>query len=235
MPADRIRILCLHGFGTNSSIMRHQIAGFRNNLQACAEFVFLDAPNIVEEQCQDKMITRKFGHLKPFRQWYTVQNRKDSKDTVWCREYNAIDRAIEYIERKVSLLGRIDAVLAFSQGTAVATLLTAMYKHEKRPCPWKICVCVCGIPVRDRRFRHFFEREGKRFEIPLPSVHVYSPQDPLYLEAKDLSRMYIGGVFSDLPYRSTHEFDGGHKFPSVIKYQAMYRHISDQIKKVCGV
>nr|CCA25755.1 conserved hypothetical protein [Albugo laibachii Nc14] len=215
--------------------MRHQIAGFRQNLQSVAEFIFLDAPNILLEQSQDRLITRKFGHLVPFRQWYTVRNIKHSKDTNWDREYDLIDKTIEHIKEKAHSLGRIDAVLAFSQGTVVATLLTAMYIRQQKAPPWKICVCVCGIPVQDRRYRHLFEENGKTFELPLPSMHIFSPQDPLYRKAKALSHMYVSETASDLPYRSTYKFDGGHIFPSVTKYQTMYRDISDQIRKVCGL
>lgn len=45
--AGRLKILCLHGYGTNKEFMKMQTQAFRRDFEDIAEFIFVDAPNIM--------------------------------------------------------------------------------------------------------------------------------------------------------------------------------------------
>lgn len=47
---DKLKILCLHGFGTNKEFMKMQTQAFRKDFEDIAQFIFVDAPHIVPMQ-----------------------------------------------------------------------------------------------------------------------------------------------------------------------------------------
>jgi hypothetical protein len=47
MENKKLKIACLHGFGTNKEFMKMQTTIFRKDYEHIADFIFLDAPYIV--------------------------------------------------------------------------------------------------------------------------------------------------------------------------------------------
>lgn len=44
---SKLKILCLHGYGTNKEFMKMQTQAFRKDFEDLAEFIFVDAPYLV--------------------------------------------------------------------------------------------------------------------------------------------------------------------------------------------
>ena len=63
-----------------------------------------------------------------------------------------------------------DAVLGFSQGAVLLTLLTALRLRRSQPPPWRLNVCVAGMPCRAERFAEVCSPEAPPLDFPCVQV-----------------------------------------------------------------
>ncbi|KIX09417.1 uncharacterized protein Z518_00497 [Rhinocladiella mackenziei CBS 650.93] len=124
-----MRVLCLHGMGTNAGIFETQTEIFRNLLPKHLDFEFFDADHEIEA-------ADGVGDIfpGPYTCWYPVPtntNVQDAHHFVW-----------DVIEQE----GPFDAVMGFSQGAALAAsvILTHRIEHPREPAPFKLAVFICG-------------------------------------------------------------------------------------------
>lgn len=228
MKSRKLRIMCLHGYQTNGAILQHQMEGFQGTFQDEAEFIYLNAPNISTAPTYSPIVNA-FGHLTPFREWYA--NGDESKDYV----YACAEKSLQYVQEQFRALEPIDAILGFSQGTLMSTIFIALYLRRFGVAPCKLFISVCGVGVLRTRYQYLFENaDGDRVGIPLPSIHLLSPQDTLYRDSEILWNMYAAKgqhVLGDR-FRTRFEFDGGHRFPAYDKYASLYQEIYKQIYSI---
>ncbi|KAJ9664377.1 hypothetical protein H2198_000306 [Neophaeococcomyces mojaviensis] len=124
-----MRVLCLHGMGTNSGIFEAQSEIFRGMLPKHFEYDFFDADHEIQaaEGCENVF-------PGPYTCWYPVPTRTNVKaahELIW-----------EFIEEE----GPYDAVMGFSQGAALAASLLINHQLEKpdSPPPFRLAIFVCG-------------------------------------------------------------------------------------------
>ncbi|GLD93598.1 hypothetical protein PINS_up002190 [Pythium insidiosum] len=143
-----------------------------------------------------------------------------------------------YMDSKLAEIGPVDVVVGFSQGAVLLTILTMRYLQQQPPKHlWKLCICVCGVRVRGVNARHLFETpDGQPIRVPLPSIHIAGQVDPFADECDRLADMYdahpTAFPASSLTKVMLHHA-GGHKFPSVKKYAAMYEELARLIVDHC--
>lgn len=241
VPPRRLRVLCLHGFRTNDTVMDAQIRGVRQALGNNAEFVFLNGP-FEGRGPTDEVITRMFGGSAPFYEWWCaryldVDEKADlaaseypPDPSIWNQHFEDIDPALEYVDEQLQQLGEFDVALGFSQGAAMLTLLTMWYHMKLNKRWWKLVICVCGVRIQGINMRDIFEtREGVPIPIPFPSIHIVGQKDSLYAKSLMLRDMYVDVDAPSGFRRVLIEHSSGHKFPSPARNQKLYEHLGQLV------
>lgn len=257
--ARKLRVLCLHGFRTNTDVMRTQTQGVCDALGPHAEFVYVNGP-FPSRGTTDEVITRKYGADAQFYEWWQVRyldteeiadlsaaqpqarlardaktkaNALDEDDksvNQWTLHYEDFDESVEYSMAQIEQLGPFDIALGFSQGAIMLTVLSMLYLKKHNVRPWRLCVCVCGVRVHGVNVRDLFETEdGEDVLVPYASIHIAGQLDPLYDESLDLARMYEDHPTGSPLAKLVIETDSGHKFPTPARFQALYQQLATTI------
>ncbi|KAF7587314.1 hypothetical protein BBP40_007399, partial [Aspergillus hancockii] len=127
-----MKILCLHGKGTSGLIFKSQTSSLRAYLTDLnIDFDFLDAPH--------PTIPAPGIDLFYPAPYYTFWET----DTV-----PAVRAARNWLLDYISNNGPYDAVMAFSQGCALAAATLLLHAHETplSPPPFKAAIFICGGP-----------------------------------------------------------------------------------------
>eukprot|EP00854_Cymbomonas_tetramitiformis_P009010 gene9010-10676_t len=116
------KILCLHGYRTNTDLMKFQCALIEENLRGQAEFDYLEAP-FVSDAPYDAIV----GMLAepPYYQW-----SERGKPTM-----QGLFTGVQHIEDYVRKHGPFSAILGFSQGGAMAILVAALQRRQLEGLP----------------------------------------------------------------------------------------------------
>ncbi|MEY9930488.1 pimeloyl-ACP methyl ester carboxylesterase [Catenulispora sp. GP43] len=140
-----LRILCLHGYHGSGAILRDQMASLTAALPADVEFVYVDAPSLA---------TGDFG-------W-------------WHEGFDGWERTRDWAIELVCAGPGFDGVFGFSQGAALAGLLTAVQESGGAPPEFhfRFAILVGGftsdLPKHAALLRH---------ELTTPSAHVIGRSD----------------------------------------------------------
>ncbi|KAF2259790.1 hypothetical protein CC78DRAFT_571633 [Lojkania enalia] len=174
-----VRILCLHGMGSNAAIFAQQTAPFRSLLASDHEMVFLEAPNT----CEPSPEVLGF-YPGPYLCWY---------DTPTTAKVAAAHKfVLDYVERR----GPFDGVIGFSQGAALAAsiLLHHQLKSPSTPPPFSFSVFL-GSPIPFSHSLRYGIDTRKAFgaRIVTPTVRPNCPNevpkylitDPAYLRGEE--------------------------------------------------
>ncbi|KAE8380495.1 serine hydrolase FSH [Aspergillus bertholletiae] len=198
-----MRILCLHGAGTNSEIFKVQLGPLIHHLlkdDATYSFEFIDA----EVDCTPAEGIQALS-LGPFREWYTWDfvKRVPPKETV--------TQAIEYILSIIEEDGPFDGVIGFSQGGAIVSALLAHYSNQHPLEPqtnlFKFAVFICSS-------RPFTYDGGAMFDagvhgqvIRIPTAHIVGRKDMWYKESLGLHAL------CDRSWAKLYDHGQGHFLP----------------------
>ncbi|KAL4100396.1 hypothetical protein PRIC1_008190 [Phytophthora ramorum] len=224
--ARPIRVLCLHGWRTSGRILERQTAALRQAFGPKAELVYIDAPWAASGPAPE-LVRSFYGEAGPFHQWWDALKREESAEAY---RYEGFEHSLDYLTGQVQALGPVDAVLGFSQGAAVATLLTAHYLSLYGHVPWKACVLVGGFYPRTPETQMLLDQAKTSADgaIDVSSVHVIGRADPLAPKSEKLVRSFTANR------RIRFEHDEGHKFPSPLKYKQMYHDIAQEVLAMTG-
>ena len=184
-----MRVLCLHGYAQTAAEFG---AHFKRVASACpsAEFVYLDAPHVVPST----MIPGKEG-----RAWW-----RPSKNAEGQWEFDGVDDSLEVVRRCVSADPAITAVMGFSQGATLASLLAGLHARDGRdsPVPDLRRAAFAGgfafAPARPNHERLF------RAPLVLPSLHVTGANDKI---VSPRSSQRLAALFAA---PALHEHPAGH-------------------------
>jgi hypothetical protein len=170
-----LRVLCLHGYHGSGAILRDQMRPLTAALPSNVEFVHVDAPS---------RATGDFG-------W-------------WHEGFDGWERTRDWAIGLVCAGPRFDGVFGFSQGAALAGLLTAVQESGSAPPEFHFgfAVMVGGftsdMPQHAELFRH---------KLTTPSVHVIGRGDVIVPRPDSLR---LADRFAD-PLVLEHP--GGHTVP----------------------
>jgi pimeloyl-ACP methyl ester carboxylesterase len=170
-----LRVLCLHGYHGTGTILRDQMQSLTAALPVDIEFVYVDAPSLA---------TGDFG-------W-------------WHQGFEGWERTRDWAIELVCAGPMFDGVFGFSQGAALAGLLTALQENGNAPPGFHI-----GFAVMVGGFTSDLPEHAEllRRKLTTPSVHVIGRRD-LIVPAKDSLR--LAARFVD-PLIIEHP--GGHTVP----------------------
>lgn len=248
--AQKLRVLCLHGYRTNAKVMENQSRGLRQALGGHAEYLFLNAPHLAHGDT-DASVLKHHAQDAPFYEWYQIKGFKigdmsanareeeeeswvpdsaaDAKKGPWRYEYEGFEDTLALLDDQLNQHGPYDIAIGFSQGSVVLSALSMYYLRTQNTKWWDLSVCVGGVRPRGKNCQPWFENEDNDSPatIPLPSVHVIGQKDPYYKESLLLADLYANEC--DGFQKMVLEHDGGHKFPSAERYAHIYEGIADRI------
>ncbi|KAF4960433.1 hypothetical protein FSARC_10493 [Fusarium sarcochroum] len=164
-----MRILCLHGMGTNSKMLEMQTSALRHQLAHSQshnyEYVDGGEPNPPAPGLE-AFISPDEGLA------YYDQRSAESVLT-------AVDDLSEYIAEE----GPFDGVLGFSQGASLAAMIMVRARHANPP-PFQFAIFFCaGLPYSEKALRAG-ELKFLRVEdttgpiIHVPTANIFGTKDP---------------------------------------------------------
>ncbi|KAK3267945.1 hypothetical protein CYMTET_23527 [Cymbomonas tetramitiformis] len=131
---EKIRLLALHGGGTNSKIFDFQLRSIVNSLDRDIELIFLDGP-VVDDGTMyvDPTVRRAFPDSE-FRFWFRVEVDKIArKPTRYFPE--DIRTGVSYILDYLKSVPPVDGLIGFSQGANAALMFLALVEMHRLPIP----------------------------------------------------------------------------------------------------
>jgi hypothetical protein len=179
-----MNILYLHGFRGNKTLMKYQTKKLRDLLPTCTHHV-INAVHQATEPPEDPVVRKSFQ--PPFYEHCQFTYLPNNQV-----EYRGIDQSITYLKQYVKR-HKIDGIVAFSQGTYVASILSSYV-------PLKFLVSICGMRCKD---------ESYSIDPELPTFHVVGKQDKWYKPGLEFSEMFFDAKVA--------EHKGGHHFPAESK------------------
>ncbi|KAG9406026.1 hypothetical protein AC1031_003948 [Aphanomyces cochlioides] len=214
-----LRILCLHGGRSSSTVISLQVSGFVQAFGPGAEFEELDGP-FPASGPPEQDILDLFGDEEDYFEWWDADDHHDQAYPGW-------QKGLAYLQRHVEENGPYDVILGFSQGAMITTLMTAHYIHAKKTVPYKAIVLVSGMwPVDGMPDLPVNEATGKPV-VDFPSFHILGSKDHMYVVGLDQVSYFAES--------SRHVFthNQGHRFPPLPQSRGIYQEIVQKLHAVC--
>lgn len=249
----RMRILALHGGGSNSNIMKATIANLQRLLGPKADWDFLDGSSEWTMEVGLKYGDKDFlpadpsagtdpivlGELElalskgePTRGWYTSQV-SDSSERHWIEKVNDADvdfnyskqaeASAEQVIRHLKDNGPYDVLLSFSNSSVVLHLVSAMLADDEEDA-WRLSVMFSPFPMRDPRLRSLF----KQGPLAQPCVMTFGRTDWAYRQG----RLSVPALYKEVLIL---EHPEGHGVPGRTPEGAqVLAHVAHEINWRCG-
>ena len=220
-PSLPMRFLCLHGGGANQQIMMLQTARLRRAMGAHnVQLEFLEGTREQPREYVEKALLALTGPEAKFYSWYGVENDlmvsvaddpagyiAALSDASVPFRYVGADAALDRVESHIERNGPYDALVGFSQGGVMVTMLTARLLERARrgegaPPTWRCNVLISSLPPRIWT--------GAPARTPrcagFPAVSTMGSNDPFFAYAKT----HLPPCYDDLVWL---EHDGTHAAP----------------------
>ena len=203
LPEKRPAIICLHGHGSNGAIFQYQSRKITQVLGTRFRFLFIDSPITTPQPGVG--VQPYFAEVKPYRRWHQDANTIGLFD-VTPEDIDRERRLVRHnlanvIEHERQNGPGVVGVMAFSQGTRVAT---ALCLDPELGVDIKFAIMICGIcpslPLT---------AEPLSRTLDILSVHVQGSTDPWSSKGTRLSKEYFNQKSS-----SVETFKGGHEIPA---------------------
>ncbi|KAJ1830456.1 hypothetical protein LPJ63_004916 [Coemansia sp. RSA 2711] len=195
----KLRILCLHGYEQDSSIFRTKLRQHIAGLADVAEFVFVDAPNVLQPYDIDGMDNLKRAAAvrsgesldRTIRGWYWLKSAAPE-------QVCGLETSVEFLASVLRDNGPFDGVLGFSQGKCglMAAVLCAMLENRDSALDsghpeLKFAIIASGYKLDDSRWTYLYEQP-----LRTPSLHMYGVLDTMIHVSKsiDLRRAFAHSV-----------------------------------------
>ena len=215
---DKLRILCLHGYHGSADILRRQMSALVEDMDALAEFVYLDAPSLA------------FGD---FGWWHARSSAsppasKDAGVGPARKRYEGWERTFASVVETFATHGPFDGVFGFSQGASLTSLLVGSraptgHPTEARPLRFDFAVMVGGFAGADPALASQY---ADRLCYELPSAHIIGLADSIV--PAPLSRA-LASVFKDALIL---EHGGGHVVAATPQTRSAFRgFLADMLRR----
>eukprot|EP00927_Polykrikos_kofoidii_P027123 TRINITY_DN2397_c0_g4_i1.p1 TRINITY_DN2397_c0_g4~~TRINITY_DN2397_c0_g4_i1.p1 ORF type:complete len:261 (-),score=45.69 TRINITY_DN2397_c0_g4_i1:160-942(-) len=196
----KLRVLCLHGHGSNTNIMKFQVLGLRKIFGHVSEFEFLNGGSIFKYENGPDPALDVLAEGMPYYKWYT--NQGGVEDPSMTFTYEGVDEGIEHLLRKLKSSGPFDVLVGFSQGANIITMTAGALRKRNEAIPWRVNVLVGGVGVLDAKRQLDYHTP-----LDIPTVMVFGRSD-VYYEFGTRVQVY--------QYKDANilEHEEGHKFPT---------------------
>jgi len=199
-PGRPLRLLCLHGKGSNNDITAIQLVSL--DVHTCVE------ADLVQGGLRSAAYSPLFRQLsdRQFRAWVEDVVSPEGLE-------GAMRRVLEIVKRH----GPYDGLYGFSQGAAVVTMLSlpGMARKLGYERSWHFVVCACGVNVGWPLVEWFYDEGCAPTVVDLPSLHIIGRADPIGPLSHKLVEAY------QAPTVVTHRL--GHELPVALRKDARFQ------------
>ena len=226
LPGKALRLLCLHGHGSNNDITRLQI----NNLRLHEHGVVCDLLEATKETgAQNEML--ELLSAGPFYTWFDFLGtiaRSAMPFTEHQHRSASLQAALKRVMWYVKQNGPYDGVFGFSQGALLVSTLSSpecwrgLFGLEA--CPWKFCICACAGGTRFLKGLKLDQAGGQSSvtiatPICLPALHLIGKVDFWHRGSSEvLAKDYYAAGDGDI-YMHAH----GHELPMMLEDDAQLK------------
>jgi predicted esterase len=182
-----IKIVCLHGQGTNPYIFRDQLSAVMKVLGSTTEFHFIQAPMERSDSPLEHLYDQKWY------QWWPSMFITKSH----------IEKSIDTVVEELQQIGHFDALLGFSQGASMVELLDRLSEQGLVPKLWNFSILISGTPLQSLLLSKKYQ---KAVRIETPSIHVMGVKERKRLKTKLVDRYRV-------QVRELLEHEKGHEIP----------------------
>uniref|UniRef100_K3W7A0 Serine hydrolase domain-containing protein n=1 Tax=Globisporangium ultimum (strain ATCC 200006 / CBS 805.95 / DAOM BR144) TaxID=431595 RepID=K3W7A0_GLOUD len=219
--ADKLRVLCLHGYGQDGETLRGRIAAFRRAFKSSVEFVCIDGPLLSEPRDKDDSTsTEQEGALAQpqGRSWFRFQRNEDGEGYT----LSYVNETIAYIKAVCREQGPFDGILGFSQGGTTASLVLQNQHEEPEDSPFvfKFGIFISAPQPGDPRVGN------PALKLAMPTLHVIGETDAVIEPARSKK---VAEGFVD-PRVFMHP--GGHYIPTNKEPKDAFRDFFKQLKEL---
>lgn len=204
MGGEKLRVLCLHGYGQDGDGFRAKSGSCRKDAKKLVDFEFVTSPHRIVPGTGPGA-----GHpdhkpdegVDPGRYWWDFNSEAS--------QMSGFDESVSFLANVFEERGPFDGVLAFSQGAGMLAILMAKLQRRELPpaITFRFGCLVSGFLPRDPTYRAILQAQT----LTLPSLHVFGQTDNIIEpeRSKALAAAWDPAAATVL----THE--GGHLMPSV--------------------
>lgn len=123
--ADKMNILCLHGYRQNSVSFKNKTGSLRKLLKNYANFTYLEAPHLAkamegEEQSEEQ------------KSWWYNKDDGSFKGTNQCGPAYGFEESIKHVEKTWNEHGNFQGIMGFSQGACFVSLICSMSERSRK-------------------------------------------------------------------------------------------------------
>ena len=188
----KLRILCLHGFRQNASSFKGRTASLAKKLKNIVDLVFVDAPHelpfiyqpcITESHGECASSSLQQTHPPPSENcrkkfaWLVAPDYCISGEFDWkiangsfdplqyLQQTDGFDASLAYLKSVFSQKGPFDGILGFSQGAAMAALVSAQQERLKSEMDFRFVILCSGFAIKLAEF----ECQA----MNCPSLHIF--------------------------------------------------------------
>ncbi|KAI0181682.1 serine hydrolase FSH [Hypoxylon sp. FL1284] len=188
-----MKIMCLHGNGTNSSVLDLQIAPLKHELEDDHEYEFVEAAL----NAPRSSVPGVESLSSPDHSFYAYYDLND---------LSTLRTALNQLDDYVSTEGPFDAVLGFSAGAVLAAMYLLDKDRQGSTSPFKCGIFLSTADVTMET--KYLDLDASPVLIRIPTAHIWGCNDPIApTGGQDLGRM------CDSACRFTLVHGGGHEIP----------------------
>lgn len=123
--ADKMNILCLHGYRQNSVSFKNKTGSLRKLLKNYANFTYVEAPHLAkamegEEQSEEQ------------KSWWYNKDDGSFKGTNQCGPAFGFEESIKHVEKTWNEHGNFQGIMGFSQGACFVSLICSMSERSRK-------------------------------------------------------------------------------------------------------
>ncbi|KAM3704620.1 hypothetical protein ACJW31_03G019200 [Castanea mollissima] len=231
----KLRILCLHGFRQNASSFKGRTASLAKKLKNIVELVFVDAPHelpfiyqpcITEShgECASSSLQQSHPPSQNCRKkfaWLVAPDFNVSGEVDWkiangsfdplqyLQQTDGFDVSLAYLKSVFSQKGPFDGILGFSQGAAMAALVSAQQERLKSEMDFRFVILCSGFGIKLAEF----ECQA----INCPSLHIFGSDHGKDRQIANQASRDLASLFDD-GCSVIIEHDSGHIIPTRSPY-----------------
>ncbi|XP_071481343.1 esterase OVCA2-like [Diadema antillarum] len=200
-----LQILCIHGYRQTGQTFREKTGSLRKILKKHAQFVYIDAPNIVKSGKEDGS---QSGEERGW--WFS-----DKEGGFLASQHTSVnpgyEESLDTIATALREQGPFDGILAFSQGAALLALICGLREQGDSRFIFNFAILVAG-------FRSLSSGHDSCFtqKVTCPTLHVFGNTDQVIPKesSEDMLQYFVDPTIIN--------HNGGHYVPATSAEKKVY-------------
>lgn len=202
--ADKLNILCLHGYRQNGESFKSKTGSFRKFVKKFANFTYITAPHVAKSLNENDPVD------ETQKSWWYNKDDGSFKGTNTDGPAVGFEESLKQVE-EVWNKGNYQGLVGFSQGACFASLIASLSSRSLTSIKPRFVMLVAGFRSESLAHKNYYVNK-----ISIPSLHAYGLNDDII--SHELS-IKLKESFES-PLTITHQ--GGHYFPATANEKQIY-------------